>query len=100
MFWSRRTTSTSEAKALMARGAQLVDVRTKAEFKASSHRKTINIPLDELERRSKELDAARPVLLCCASGSRSSAGVAILKRKGFSEVVNIGAWQRVDSLLS
>ena len=99
-LWSRRSASASDVKAMLGRGAQVVDVRTKSEFRSGSHPKSINIPLDELEKRAKELDPSKPVLVCCASGMRSSAGVSLLKRKGFKEVHNLGSWNRIQTLLA
>jgi rhodanese-related sulfurtransferase len=32
------------------------------------------------------------VVVCCASGTRSAAAAAILKARGFKEVVNAGPW--------
>jgi len=99
-LWSRQSASSSDLKAMLEKGAQIVDVRTKAEFKAAAHPKSINIPLDELEKGSQKLDSSRPVLVCCASGSRSGLAVSILKRKGFRDVHNLGSWRRLHSLLS
>lgn len=100
LWWSRRSASPGDLKALLARGAQIVDVRTKAEFQSAAHPKARNIPLHELEKRLKELDRNRPVLVCCESGSRSSAGMAILKKAGFVEVANLGSWRRIHTLLA
>ena len=100
LLWSRRSASVADVKAMLARGAQVVDVRTKAEFKGNAHPRAVNIPLDQLEARSKELDRTRPVLVCCESGSRSGVGVSVLKRAGFPEVANLGSWRRIHSLLS
>ena len=100
LLWSRRSASAGDVKALLARGAQVVDVRARAEFRSAAHPRAVNIPLDELEARAGELDAARPVLLCCESGSRSGFGVALLKRKGFREVRNLGSWRRLQSFLA
>ncbi len=100
LWWSRRSASAADAKALLDRGAQIVDVRTRAEFKAAAHPKAINIPLDELEAKAKTLDKSRPVLVCCATGSRSGFGVSVLKRAGFTEVANLGSWQRISTLYS
>jgi rhodanese-related sulfurtransferase len=99
-IWSKRSASASDVKALLAKGAQIVDVRSRAEFRSAAHPKSINIPLDELEKGAKKLDPAKPVLVCCASGSRSGSAVALLKSKGFKEVLNLGSWQRIQSLLS
>ena len=100
LLWSRRSAPAADLKALLDRGAQIVDVRTRAEFKTNGHPRAINIPLDQLETRVKELDRARPVLVCCETGSRSGMGVSFLKRAGFTEVANLGSWRRIASLLS
>ena len=99
VLWSRRSAPVGDLKAMLARGGQIVDVRTKGEFKGARHGRAINIPLDQLEARAKELDRARPVLVCCESGARSGSGVAILKKAGFTEVANLGTWRRIESLL-
>lgn len=100
LLWSKRSASSADVKGLLERGAQIVDVRTKGEYKAAGHPKAINIPADQLDARAKELDPGRPVLLCCDSGSRSGFAVGILKRKGFKEVHNLGSWRRIQSFLS
>lgn len=100
LLWSRRSASATDVKALLERGAQIVDVRTKGEFRTASHPKSINIPADQLDQRAGELDPARPVLLCCDSGSRSGFAVSILKRKGFKEVHNLGSWRRIQAFLA
>ena len=100
LLWSRRSASATDLRALLDRSAQIVDVRTNAEFKSNADTRAINIPLDQLEGRVKELDRNRPILVCCASGSRSGVAVSILKRAGFTEVANLGSWRRIHSLLS
>lgn len=78
---------------LAAGGAVFVDVRSPAEFAAGSRPGSLNIPLDEIGRRAKELDKTKPVILCCASGARSGVAAAILKGMGFRSVTNAGPWQ-------
>ena len=77
---------------LLRRGAVVVDVRSPAEHAAGARPGSLNIPLGDLERRAGELDASKPVVLCCASGTRSAMAAGILKRRGFKEVVNAGPW--------
>jgi len=77
---------------LLRRGAVVVDVRSPAEYAAGARPGSLNIPLGELGGRVKELDAAKPVIVCCASGTRSGMAVALLARHGFKEVVNAGPW--------
>lgn len=77
----------------LARGAQVVDVRGPAEFAAGHAAGSVNIPLPELERRAGELDPARPVIVCCASGTRSALAARRLRGLGFGEVLNAGSWR-------
>lgn len=77
---------------LIQQGAQIVDVRTANEFSFGSSPGSINIPLDQLSKDFKKLDPTNPVILCCASGSRSGMAVRILKEQGFENVVNAGSW--------
>jgi len=100
LWWTRRSASPSDARAMLERGAQIVDVRSKTEFKAQAHPRALNIPLDQLEGRLEELDRTRPVLVCCESGARSGSGVALLKGAGFPEVANLGSWRRIATLLT
>ncbi len=78
---------------MIQNGGVVVDVRSTGEFAAGSRPGSVNIPLDELEKRAGELDKEKPVILCCASGARSGAALHILKRLGFKNVVNAGPWQ-------
>lgn len=78
---------------LLRRGAVVVDVRSPAEHAAGARPGSLNIPLGELEKRVGELDASKPVIVCCASGTRSAMAAAVLKRHGFKEVVNAGPWR-------
>lgn len=68
---------------------QLVDVREPDEFAAGSLPGAENIPLGELPDRLGELDRARPVVLLCRSGARSSRAAEFLTESGFDRVVNL-----------
>ena len=78
---------------LMNQGAQIVDVRSEAEFAYGHKDGSINIPLGVLKNRMKELDNTKPIILCCASGSRSAIARSILMAKGFKNVHNAGTWR-------
>jgi phage shock protein E len=79
---------------LRRNGAVLVDVRSAEEFASGNATGTINIPLQELGSRLGEIPKTSPVVLCCASGSRSGMAKMMLKRKGYQNVYNIGAWSK------
>jgi phage shock protein E len=58
--------SVSEVKALLAQGAQLVDVLSEDDFEQDHLPGAINIPLKQLdERTAAKLDRQRPVLVYC-----------------------------------
>ncbi len=79
--------------ALREAGAQLVDVRTAAEFAGGHAPGSVNIPLSEIGERARELDRSRPVIVCCASGTRSAIAARRLRGQGFKNVLNAGSWR-------
>lgn len=86
--------------ALMKQGALIVDVRTKDEFNSGHIKGAINIPLNTLPQRMKELSPNKPIITCCASGMRSASAKSILKSKGYTQVYNGGGWMGLKSRLN
>jgi len=76
-------------------GAVVVDVRSPAEYNSAAAPNSMNIPLNQIQARATELDPAKTILVCCASGTRSGIAVGILKQQGFKNVVNAGPWTNV-----
>jgi rhodanese-related sulfurtransferase len=78
-----------QAKKILDKDTTVVvlDVRTPQEFNSQTGRlpHAINIPVQELETRLKELEKHRqqPVLVYCRSGNRSMRASAILQKQGF-----------------
>lgn len=77
---------------LLKQGGQIVDVRSEEEFVYGHKDGSINIPLDLLKSRMNELDNTKPIILCCASGSRSAIAKSTLMANGFNNVHNAGNW--------
>ena len=84
-------------KELMQNGAQIIDVRTKAEYQQGHVKGSINIPLNNLSNHYSKLKKDKPIITCCASGMRSAQGKNILKSNGFTEVHNGGGWMSLQS---
>jgi len=80
---------------LIQRGAVLLDVRSPQEFASGQAPATVNIPLPELGSRLQEIPRGVPVVVCCASGTRSGMAKLLLQKNGFAEVHNIGAWTKL-----
>jgi phage shock protein E len=82
---------------LKASGATILDVRTRGEFDAGHIDGSINIPLDQLQNRLKQLgDKNRSIITCCASGVRSATATKVLRNNGFSSVFNGGGWSSLQ----
>lgn len=77
----------------------LLDVRTVEEYRMGHLPGAINIPLDQLGRRVKELPANKPVVVVCATGNRSVSGSRAVAAAGkYPKVYNLKggtmAWAR------
>jgi len=86
--------SCDQARALLARGAQLVDVRTPGEYAAGALPGAKNLPVEAIYQWMNQLDPTQPVLLYCRSGARSGAARNFLRSMGFREAYNLGAYRQ------
>ncbi len=68
---------------------QLVDVRNKGELVAGTIPGAVHIPVGELPGRVDELDTAKPTVVFCAGGYRSSVAASVLRLDGFSDVSDV-----------
>lgn len=64
-------------------GAQLLDVRTPAEFNLKHHTGAINIPLKDIREAMNKLNPEQEYLVYCQSGRRAAAATFILAQQGF-----------------
>jgi rhodanese-related sulfurtransferase len=64
------------------RKAQLVDVRSATEFATAHLPGAINIPLEQIELRTADLDAQAPVVLVCQGGTRAHLASTLLAGSG------------------
>jgi hydroxyacylglutathione hydrolase len=68
----------------------LLDVRGRAEHAAGHVPGALHIPLGELAARANELPRGRPLAVFCAGGTRSRIGMSVLRRAGFTELLDQG----------
>ena len=71
----------------------LVDVRTAAEFTEGHIKGARNLPVQEMERKMRELPTDKPVILYCRSGNRSGMALQMLQAAGYTNVYNAGSLQ-------
>jgi glyoxylase-like metal-dependent hydrolase (beta-lactamase superfamily II)/rhodanese-related sulfurtransferase len=81
---------------------QIVDVRNPRETAAGMIPGAINIPVNQLPYRLAELDPAKPTVVYCAGGYRSSVAASLLRQRGFTDVSDIlggyNAWQQAAQI--
>ncbi len=78
----------AEAQTMLGKRV-LLDVREYDEYAASHLSGAINIPLNALPARLKEVPADKPVIVVCATGNRSRSGASAFARAGYAEVYNL-----------
>ncbi|MFT5660096.1 MAG: rhodanese-related sulfurtransferase [Sulfurimonas sp.] len=64
--------------------AQLVDIRFKEEYEAWNMPSSINIPLNELPKRLKELDKSKLIVTACPHKDRAIMARTFLKLRGYN----------------
>jgi phage shock protein E len=90
----------AKIKDALRRGAVVIDVRTPHEYDQGHVKGSINIPVDRILANTERIKSMkRPVIFCCASGSRSGSALRIIKQTGIKEAYNGGSWEQVARLL-
>ena len=93
---SRLTAKAFDQRASELADLQIVDVRNPGEVEAGTIPGAIAIPVGQLPTRLGELDPAKPTVVYCAGGYRSSVAASLLRQNGFVDVSDIlggfGAW--------
>jgi rhodanese-related sulfurtransferase len=81
------------------RPAVLLDVRERDEFMSVRVEGSLFIPMSLLGVRFDEIPRDRPVMVICASGSRSVGATSFLLAQGFTDVGSVAGgidtWQRL-----
>jgi rhodanese-related sulfurtransferase len=92
-----RVVDTTEARALIDAGAQIIDVRTPEEFDAGHLTGAVNVDVQaaDFHERMQGLEKTGSYVVYCRSGSRAGAAADMMLDMGFTDVVNAGGF---DSL--
>ena len=77
---------------VIAKGAIILDVRTKKEYAEGHMNGSLNVSLDKIYDSMSWLLKDVPIITCCASGDRSQTAKEILEANGYEKVYNGGAW--------
>ena len=88
------TINPREGRAMLRSGAVVIDVREPGEVRESGALEGArNIPMSQFAATISKLPTDRPILLYCRSGRRSATAAAMLRGRGFREVLNLGAFE-------
>lgn len=80
------------AREAVGAGAVLLDVRTPEEFAEGHIEGAVNIPVQDLAQRAKELPGkADTYVVYCRSGKRSASAAEWLTANGYVKVIDLGA---------
>ncbi|HEY5791230.1 MAG TPA: cyclic nucleotide-binding domain-containing protein [Gammaproteobacteria bacterium] len=75
------------AQEMIAKGAQWLDVRLPAEYEQRRIDGSLNMPFHSLRLKAKTLTRGSRFVVCCDTGSRSSAAAFLLNERGFDAFV-------------
>ena len=79
------------ARALVAKGALLVDVRMEEAFELERLPGALSLPIDELDQATELFeDRARPLVVYCGAGIQSAQAAKRLAEMGFTHVYDLG----------
>jgi rhodanese-related sulfurtransferase len=81
-------------------GAIFIDVRSGSEFENAHANICKNIPFNEIKTSLDEIPNGVPIVLCCATGSRSLIAKISLIKNGYKDVHNIGKWTLLRNVQS
>lgn len=86
---------------IKAKKGTLLDVRSTMEFEGEHIEGAINIPLDVVESRIKEIaQLPKPIVVYCLSGGRSGVATSILQQNGINESYNGGGIFTLNNILN
>jgi rhodanese-related sulfurtransferase len=92
-----RALGPAQARAAAAGGAQLVDVRERAEWDGERLEGAVLAPLSGFPASASGLDRSRPVLTLCTAGVRAADAAKRLEAAGFEDVAviegGLDAWK-------
>ena len=86
---------------LLAIESLIIDVRTDSEWNAGFIEDAKHIPINDLEKRLREIQAFKdePIFTYCAAGRRAERAKNLLIKNGFTNVTNLGGIEDASKTL-
>ena len=80
-----------EAQNLIQNGATIIDVRTYMEYRGGHIKNAKNIPYNEINETTINIDKNEKIIVYCRSGSRSAEAAKTLENMGYKYVYDLGS---------
>ena len=88
-------------KSIKEKKGTLLDVRSEMEFEENHITGAINIPLDLIESKIKEIASMqKPIVVYCLSGGRSGIATGMLQQNGLEDVYNGGGIFSLNNIIN
>lgn len=84
----------------LSEGVILIDTRTAEEYEMGHIEDAVNIPVDEIRNRLKEIPKDKPLIVYCAVGLRGYLASRILMQHGYADVYNLSGGYKTYALAS
>ena len=96
MVWANRPKASLVQTMKLADGALLLDVRTSEEYQEKHGENALNIPLAAIGQGvMPQVAKDAPIYVYCRSGNRSAEASELLRKAGFKNVTDIGAYENL-----
>ena len=95
------TTMQNVIKSIKEKKGTLLDVRSPMEFEENHIPGAINIPLDIVVSKMKQIsEMQKPIVVYCLSGCRSSTATSILQQNGIQDIYNGGGIFSLNNIIN
>ena len=84
------------ARAAMANGAMMIDVRSKKEYNEGHIKDSVNIPISYVDKMFNHIPRDKELVVYCRSGARSAVAARLLREQGWTvhDIATRGDWER------
>lgn len=83
---SARAVAPLEAKELLDQGTVMIDVRELSEWNHGHAPGAVHLPISKIQEQLHKIPKDGNIVVCCRSGSRSSAAVSFLLSHGYNAI--------------
>ena len=84
-----KSITAQEMSSVIEGGAEVLDVRKPGEWNVGHLKTALFVPLANMPSNLERLEKNKPYIVHCGGGYRSMTAISLMKRKGFSNLINV-----------